>query len=170
MLSSRLNRLGFSVGLAVATPMLFPGCEGIRQDAKPTVVVIDIPKSVEPLTDGTPKKEGPSQARKTTVLNISPYDDKVLEARLSVISLDNTLDRILLDPKVTFIMRSGESWDAIPGCIEVSSCEIPPQAKTGKPAPVIFKAYYTPSATEPFLPSVSEPLRWEPGESERSIQ
>ncbi|MEW6035280.1 MAG: hypothetical protein AB1529_01590 [Candidatus Micrarchaeota archaeon] len=100
----------------------------LEKPASPLVITIPHGADASPLVEiPVARKAAPLKA---TVLSYSQYGPLV-EARLSVIGPDNSLERIILDPKVTFYYlhpavtgASGE-WTAIPGCRNVPECVIP---------------------------------------------
>ena len=147
------------------------GCAGMHDEAKaPHLIVLQIPKATsapnyEPLAENAKGMKGGRKAepqkKQATFLTIFSPDDNILQACLSVIQSDNSLDRVILDPKVTFYHRaSSSSWESIPGCVAVPTCDIPARMK-----PMTFKADFSPESGTLLWPSVSEPYVWEPGQS-----
>ncbi len=172
MIFSRI-RLGYGAlakASIISMPLLFHGCSGANANQPPVVVIPQArPAFPDPEHDTLPASKDTVQARSATALNISSPDDKHLEARLSVIRPDNSLDRVILDPKVTFYYQTSASkWEQIPGCISVSTCGIPSIAGRGKTASMIFEAAYQSESGSGLAASVSEPYLWEAGQASRT--
>lgn len=173
MVSSRASAVAGGIARisVLAFPALMPGCSGAKSTA-PHPVVIDIPRPAFPApVSEKPMAKGQAHARTRlqTVLNVSSYDDKTLEARLSVMRPDNSLERVILDPKVTFYSLAPSGWEAIPGCSGVVECPIPAPALAAKDGKFQFKAAFKPAPEETLRPSTSSPFVWEPGLSERTV-
>jgi hypothetical protein len=120
---------------AIAVPMVLVECGGApKNDTRPApVVVVEAPKTTQ--GEGMkaagsrvkPEKTGHTekQAQKQTLLRIHFYPDCIVEAHLSVVNPDNSLDRVILDPQVNF------SWtpSGVPpyhglGCDNVPQCDV----------------------------------------------
>ncbi len=129
-----MKALAFRAEKAVAAAVFAANLSscGAAHEKPVSPVVINIPAAPgapSPLVEDIGTRRTAPQ-KKATSLSYSQYGPLV-EARLSVIRPDNSLERIILDPKVTFYYldpavtgASGE-WTAIPGCRNVPECVIP---------------------------------------------
>lgn len=139
----------------LGAPLLLSGC--VTAIPEPARIVIEIPgKSVqisEPLVEKNAKMEKKSHA----ILNIS-VSGNTIEARLSVIRPDDSLDRVILDPDVTFFYQNDSGkWEAVPGCLQTPSCDF--SSLMGGKERLIFKASYA-AAHGNFAHTSSEIAAW----------
>lgn len=144
------------------------GCKPVESPKPIHSVIVETPQSVssEPLK--VQPAADPQLAKNSTYLTVSSHDDKVLEARLSVILPDDSLDRVILDPQATFYrLDERYVWNELPGCSSVSECSIPPHKKG---ATMSFMATYHPQPDEVLLPSFSREFIWVDGQATKTVR
>jgi hypothetical protein len=132
-------------------------CAGAHEKPAPPVV-INIPAAPgtpAPLVEDAGTRRTTPQ-KKATSLSYSQYGPLV-EARLSVIAPDDSLERIILDPQVTFYYLrqpagggSPGTWATIPGCKAVPECVIPEPLTKGD---VEVRMEYVPGRGVAFSPA-----------------
>jgi hypothetical protein len=138
---------------ALAAPMVLVECggsgrNGAHAPAQP-IVVVEVPAApAQPKGGENPeheKREKPArEAHKATVLNASIIPGCAIEARLSVIRPDNTLEKVVLDPKADFFY-TGADASMFPGsmvlmCSETPECDVS-NFITGKMQSALIRNY-----------------------------
>ncbi|MCI0503337.1 hypothetical protein L0Y65_01345 [Candidatus Micrarchaeota archaeon] len=121
---------------AIAAPMVLVECGGMpKNDAHPSPVpvVVEVPAATGSANAGEapPWERGkmpPPAKQADTVLNAGIYPGCVIEARLSVIRPDDTLERVILDPKADFYYSKGGYQTAkgklVGLCAKTAECDI----------------------------------------------
>jgi len=159
----RDSRDNFAKAALLAAPFLLAGCASdMPMRPSPAVVTISEAKSgyAAPWEAEAGPKRAPSKAL-STVLNVNGYQGELLVANLSVVLPDNSLDRIIVDPIVTFSsLNSSGAWEFIPGCIRVSTCVVGPDS--GRKA--VYRAEFTSETGSALKPALSEPFVFEKAE------
>lgn len=142
IISERLGKAAKIV--AIAGPMVLVECHSIPKDVPraPVVVIIEAPAITgNAQTDGAPAGERHDQPaapkQMSTVLNAGINPGCVIEARLSVIRSDNTLEKVILDPKADFFYEAKNAHtqsDIVLGlCSGVPECEVPEFVRANLP-------------------------------------
>jgi hypothetical protein len=158
---------------ALAAPLVLVDCGGAphSEPRAAPVVVVEIPRpeaAAEPAQreSALGNEAGGRRCRNglapqqmiSTALNLSYYPNfngnMVVEARLSVIRPDDTLEKVILDPKVTFYYRdSSGRFYAIPRCKAVFSCDVSRVVKGHGITEIM--ASFAPEPDSPFMPSAA---------------
>jgi len=128
-----MEKSGVAKAAAIAVPMVLIECHSSPpQVPMDRVTVVDIgaagpAAAVDEAyagSSGAGAKSGNRRAALKTELNVDIYENCLLIARLSVINPDGSLNRIILDPKVDFILEGAGVGSFATVCTQAWECDV----------------------------------------------